>query len=147
MPEYKQAGSSVSVESLAFDAATTEGCQWQVPALLNYGSGNITGKVRWYSDTETANGASWGVTIERVTAAAALNLETGLAWNTEALTVGTASSTAHGPVETTCTVTSLDSLANGDMTWIRLRRKIDEAGDNMSGDGQFTGLVIEYSDT
>lgn len=147
LPELKSAGSAVTVLSYSFDSATTEGIQWQLPALLSYGSGNLTVKCRWYADTATTGGVAWGATIEVVTPADALNMETGPAWNTEALTTGTASGTAHGLVETSCTVSSLDSLTNGDVVFVRIRRKHDDAGDDMSGDAQLVGVVLEYSDT
>ena len=148
LPERKSAGSAVTVDSYAFDAGTTEALQWCIPFLPSYASGNLTLTVRWYADSATSDEVVWGASVEVITSGAAVNLETGLAWATENFAAAsTASSTAHGPVIAVISITNTDSVADGDMLFIRLRRKHDEAGDDMAGDAQFVGALLSYLST
>lgn len=146
-PELKSAaGTNMTVKSLAFDAAAIEAAQWSLAALLGYGSGNLTVKVRWYADTATSNAVVWGVSIMAVTPGDAQDAETE-AWATEATATGSASATAQAIVETSVTVTSLDSLAALDLFRLRLRRLATDGSDTMAGDAQVVGVLVEFSDT
>lgn len=145
-PQFKTAGSTVRVSSLSFDAAGTEACQWRIPYLPAYGSGNVTVKLRWYADTATSGEVVWSASLMALTPGDTQNAETD-AWATENTATDTAGAATHDVVEASITVSNLDSVASGDYVSLRVRRVGGNGSDTMTGDAQLVGVVVEYSDT
>ena len=140
-------GSSYPITGLFYDAATDEAAFWRFVAT-NYGSGNIDAELFWYADTASTNAVVWGVTIAAITAGTdTQDAETdGLATEATATQthLGTTGQRLH---RTVVTVTSLDSLADGDVVTMRVRRVGSSGSDTMAGDAALVYVRISYSDT
>ena len=151
--QYKAvSGTSFPVESLAFDAATEEMIYFQFPAI-NYGSGNITVRIRWYADTATtAVVVRWAAGIAAISPDIdTQDIETKAFPNTTAndqffddTHLTTTGQRLH---ECTITVTSTDSIAAEDWCVLRLTRVAAHANDSMTGDCLVTEVGVDYSDT
>lgn len=148
MPEFKSAGTNITVESYSFDAAATEGVQWDIPYFPAYGSGNITMKVLWYGDTATSGDVVWGGAISALTPETdSTDVETD-SWATETtVTDSHLGTTAQGVHTASITISNLDSVATGDRVCVRLQRLGANGSDTMSSDAQCVGVILEYSDT
>lgn len=144
--QYKTvAGTNFPVESLAFDATTEETCYFKFVAV-NYGTGNITVTVRWYADTATSGGVTWGAAIAAITPNTdSQDIET-KAFGTEATGddthLGTTGQRLHS---IDVTVTSLDSIAADDYCVLKLARKVANANDTMTGDALVVEVVVSYT--
>ena len=147
LPEYKEAGSNLTVASYSFDAGTEEAIQYPIPSAPAYTSGNATVKIFVYADTATTGNMIFGVRFAAITPGDATNTET-KSWGAQTLSSATAASgTAHGLVTVTVTVASgdLDSLATGDLAFIEIARLGANGSDTMSGDAQVVGFEVTYS--
>lgn len=144
---FGAAGTNFPVESLAFDAATEETCYFPFQAI-NYGSGNITAKIEWYAASASSGGVTWGCSLAAITPNTdTQDIET-KAFATENTAadshLGTTGKRLH---EISCTISNLDSVANGDWCMLRVARKVADANDTMTGDALLTSIILEYSDT
>lgn len=148
MPEFKQAGSNITVQSYSFDAAGTEGIQFRLPYVPAYGSGNITAKLLWYGDSATSGDVVWGVSIAALTTETdTQDVETD-AWATENTVTDSHLGTTAQRVHTAqVTVSNLDSIATGDYLAVRVRRIGGNGSDTLTGDAQLIGVVLEWSDS
>lgn len=148
LPEFKQAGSTISVQSYSFDAASTEAIQFTVPYLPAYGSGNLTCKILWYGDTASSGDVVWGASVACLTPETdTQDIETD-AWATEnTVTDSHLGTTAQRLHTASVTISNLDSITTGDYFNLRIRRIGGNGSDTMSGDAQVVGVVLEYSDT
>jgi len=148
-PQYKSvSGSNFPVESLAFDPDAAESVYFAFPAV-NYGSGNVTARIRWYADTAASGKVSWGASLAAITPDVdTQDIET-KAFGAEAVAnddhLGTTNQRLH---ECTATITGLDSVAAEDWCVLKLRRiATDGTNDTMTGDALVVEIGIEYSDT
>lgn len=147
-PELKVAGSSLGVESYSFDAAAVEAIQFQLPRLPNYGSGNLTLKLTWYGDTATSGDVVWSAQLAAITPDTdSQDAETKTYATAQSVTDSHLGTTAQRIHTCSITVSNLDSLAAGDVVWLKVYRDATNGSDTLSGDAQLTGLVLEYSDT
>lgn len=143
----KANGTSIPVTGYAFDAAAVEDAFVDFEAV-NYGSGNVTVRLRWYADTASSGAVVWGAQLAALTP----NSDTQDA-ETDALAAATTTATTHlGTTgqrehETVVTVTALDSLAAGDTVRLRVYRDAADASDSMAGDAVLTRVTVSYSDT
>ena len=146
--QYKAvSGTNFPVESLAFDAATEETVYFIFPAI-NYGSGNVTARIRWYADTASTGGITIGGSLAAITPDTdTQDIET-KAFATEVIAsdthLGTVGQRLH---EMTVVITNLDSIAAEDFVILRIARKVADAGDTMTGDCLVTEVGVDYSDT
>ena len=133
------------VEGYAFDAAADEYIYYKFP-IRNYGSGNLTCNIYWYSRSSSTSGA--------IVASAAIGcLTAGDAQSVESKTLATATTatstatgTAKGPQVATVTISNLDSITNGDWVVLRVGRVGSNGSDTMSGDAIFALVELQYSD-
>lgn len=148
LPEFKQAGSTLAVASYSFDAGGTESVQFLIPTVRSYGTGNWTVRLHWFADSASSGDVVWGASLAAVTS----NTDTGniesKAWATENTAtdshLGTTGQRLHS---VDVTVSNLDSVANGDVAWLRIRRLGGNGSDTMTGDAQLVAVEVEYSDT
>jgi hypothetical protein len=139
-------GTNFPVFGYAFDAASTETIQYRVP-IENYGSGNLTLKLHWYSRSGSTSGAVvWSTDIEAITDGDAQSMETD-AFATAQTVTTTVNATAKGPTGSSITISNLDSLATGDTIELRIQRLGANAGDTMAGDAILFAIELQYSDT
>jgi len=142
------AGTNFPVNSIAYDATTEESVYFRFPSI-NYGSGNVTVRVRWYSDTaQTTGGVAFGASLAAITPDTdTTDIET-KAFATEVVAtdthLGTTGQRLH---EMSITVTNLDSIAAEDWCMLKLARKVADGGDTMTGDALVVEVGVDYSDT
>ena len=144
-----KAGSAFPQEVLAFDATTDESCFFKFNAT-NYGSGDLTLRIRWYADTGSSANVVWGAAIAAITP----NTDTqdaetkafGTANTVQDTHLGTTAQRLH---EAVITITNTDSIAAGDEVALKLYRDADgtAATDDFAGDANVTSVILEYSDT
>lgn len=143
----KNAGTNFPVMALAYDAASAENAYWVFRAV-NYGSGSLTVDLDWYADTATSGVVRWGVQIAAVTPDSdSQDVETkafATAQTADDTHLGTTGQRLHRcPV----TVSNLDSLAVGDVVWLKVYRDAANGADTMTGDAFLTWVTVSYSDT
>lgn len=147
-PQFVKAdGSSFPVSGLAFDASVEEIAFFRFRAV-NYGSGNLTVILGWYAASASSGGVAWGTSLAAITPNTdTTDVET-KAFATETITtdthLGTTGKRAHDAIGT---ISNLDSLASDDWAWVRIARKVSDAGDTMTGDAILTTVDLSYSDT
>lgn len=145
-PQPTKNGSNFPALGLAYDAAADEAAFWRFEAV-NYGSGNLTLTLWWYADTATSGVARWGGVLAAITPTADTQDVETKALATEATVdathLGTVGQRLH---QHTITISSLDSLAAGDVVWLRIRRIGSHANDTMTGDAILIGAKVAYSD-
>lgn len=147
-PQFnKVAGTSFPVTGLAYDAATDEAAFWKVEAIA-YGSGNVTCDIAWYADSASSGDVVWGVSLAAITPdtdSGDVETKALAAENTVTDThLGTTGQRLH---RASVTVSNLDSLANRDDVWVRVRRVGSSGSDTMTGDAILVLGVLSYSDT
>lgn len=139
-------GTSNPVFGLAFDPSTIQECFWRF-SLQRYGSGNLTLDLYWYAATATTGVIRWGGSIACITADTDTQDITTKALATETTVddthLGTTGKRLH---KCSITISNLDSIANGDIVQLRLRRVANNAADTMSGYGVLVAAVLSYSD-
>jgi hypothetical protein len=132
----------------AFADATNDEIAYTERLMIpNYGSGNVSVLVDWYSRTGQTSGAVvWGGALSVLTPADAQSVETD-AFATENTQTTTVSGTARALNRSTIAVSNLDSLAANDSLVLRLARKQSNGSDTMTGDAIIVGVTLQYSDT
>ena len=145
--QYKAvSGTNFTVESLAFDAATDESAQFRLPAL-NYGSGNLTLKLRWYADTASSGDVVWSARIAAITAETdTQDIETKAWASAQSVTDSHLGTTGQRLHEASITISNLDSLAAADDLTLEISRDANNGSDTMTGDALLVGAILEYSD-
>lgn len=144
--EINDPGTNYAARGLAFDATANEDSYTRFRAD-NYGSGNVSVVVDWYSRTgQTSGGVVFAAALSVLTPADAQSVLTD-AFATENTQATTVSGTARALNRTTITVSNLDSLANADSVELRLGRRPTNGSDTMTGDAVVVDVNIEYSDT
>lgn len=144
----KTNGTNFPVLGLAYDASTDEAAFWKLRAMA-YGSGNLTLNLVWYADTASTGNVVWEAQIAAITP----NTDTQDV-ETDALStlnfvqdthLGTTGQRVH---ECTITISNLDSLAAGDVFWLRIARDANStnATDDMAGDAILIQAELTYSD-
>lgn len=114
---------------------------------VNYGSGNLTVNIDWYSRAGSTSGnVVWGAALQAATPGDAQSVETD-GFATENTATSAANGTARGPQRATITVSNLDSLAADDLCTMRIRRLQSNGSDTMTGDAGIRLIEITYSDT
>jgi len=147
-PQFiKVNGTNFPVTSLKYDAATDENAFWKFIAQ-DYGSGDLTLKLFWYADTASSGDVIWGAQIAAITA----NTDSQDVETKALATANTATDTHLGTtgqrVHTIdITISNLDSIASGDLCWLKIYRDANAAGDTMTGDAHLIMAILSYSNT
>lgn len=139
-------GTNFPVNSLAFDGGSTiEAAFWEVP-VVNYGSGNITVLVDFFTSA-TSNATVFQGAISVTTPSDAQSLLTDAFATANAASAVTSNSTSNGPLRANITISNLDSIANADRMTFKLFRDPGNGGDTNTADAKVIGVWIQYSDT
>jgi hypothetical protein len=146
-PYTKNLGTNFPIGALSFDAASDEACFWVFEAQ-NYGSGNLTLNIHWYADTASSGDVIFDAQIAAITPNSdTQDIETKAFATANSVTdthLGTTGQRCHVAV---ITISNLDSLAAGDLVFLRLNRDANNASDTMAGDAFVTLVSLSYSDT
>lgn len=142
-------GSNFPVSSLMYDASTDEAAFWKFVAT-SYGSGNITLTIFWYADTASTGNVVWEAQVACITpnsdsqdvetdALATLN-------HVQDAHIGTTGQRVHS---CDITISNLDSIAAGDIVFVRIARDANgtNATDDLAGDAGLLMATLAYSDT
>ena len=142
----KEDGTNFPVWGYAFaDSTQDDQISWRFKAS-NYGSGNLTLIIDWYSRSGSTTGAVvWGGALSVLTPGDAQSVLTD-ALATENTVTTTVNGTARGLTRSTITLSNLDSLAANDSVELRVRRLQSNGSDTMTGDATIVGLEVQYSD-
>ena len=143
----KTNGTNFPVSGLAFDAATDEAAFWKFIAT-NYGSGNLTVTIFWYADTASSGDVIFDVQITAITPNTdSTDVETDSLATANSATDSHLGTTGQRVHSVDVTVSNLDSVAAGDVVFLRLNRDANNASDTMTGDAIVLGVTVAYSDT
>lgn len=143
-PQYlATVGSNFIVSGLAFDAATSETCYWKVRVTGTPSSPTL--KICWYADTASSGDVIWKCYCAAITPNTdTQDVETKAlsASNTATDThLGTTGQRLH---EIDLSLSSNDSMADGDELWLIFSRDASAGGDTMTGDAIVTSVVLSY---
>lgn len=147
-PEFIQAnGTNFPVNGYAFDGAgaSVEAMFFEVP-VVNYGSGNLTVMVDFYTSA-TTNATVWQAAIAVTSPGDAQSMLTDAFATANAASAVTSNSTANGPLRATITISNLDSIADDDRMTLKIFRDPSNAGDTNNSDAICFGVWVEWSDT
>lgn len=133
------------IPALLFDAAADEEAQFLLD-VSQYGSGNITLKLRYSMASATTGSVVWNAQIMAYTPGDAADLVTET-WATANTVTDTVPGTAGYMKEATITLSNLDSLAGGDYALLRILRDADNISDDATGDAELVQVQVEFSDT
>lgn len=133
----------------AFDGSSVERIFMKF-SPFNYGSGDFTITIHWYAASATSGGVTWECALAAMTP----NTDSGSVEAKAFATVATATDTHLGTqakrpmsVDVTVSGAALDSIAAGDLAWLRVSRLPTDGGDTMTGDAVLIGVDVSYSDT
>lgn len=147
-PQYVvRVGTNLPASYLGYDAATDEAAFWKFTAT-NYGSGNLTLDLYWNAASSTSGNVVWGAAVAAVTPDTDSGDLDSKAFATEdTVTDSHLGTNARRVHKCAITISNLDSIASGDVVWLRIRRVGSSGSDTMSGDGNLLLARLSYSDT
>lgn len=139
-----RAGASTPAEQYtvwAFDSGTIEYIDLK-GALRGYAGGGLTVDIYWVSASATSGVTRWGAAFHRFSST--VDIDTAFTFD-----YNDADSTAAGTSGYTITASitftdgaDMDSLANGEAFWLRIRRNASHANDTMTGDAQMLTVLV-----
>jgi hypothetical protein len=129
-----------SIAVLDFNATTDSGVFWTavMPEAASLGSG-LKVRIHWMATSATTGTCRWGTQIER------MNTDLDSDSYDTAATAGTACSATSGtPVVTEITITTIDSVAAGELFRLRVYRDADGTSgtDDMGGDAELIAVEL-----
>lgn len=127
-----------SIAVLDFDAATQESVFWVsvMPEAASLASG-LKIRIQWMATSATSGDVVWGAQIERMNT----DLDTD-SYDTAATATGTANATSGIPTTTEITLTTIDSVAAGELFRVSVYRKAADAADTMTGDAELIAVEV-----
>jgi hypothetical protein len=130
---------------LSFDAATAETAVWSFNAPQGL-SGTWVAVVTFCMASATSGKVDFTVAVEAITSGDSLNTLTTDSFDTEnAITAPTVPGTAGYPLQFSCTLTNMDSIAAGDLVRLKLKRDATD-GTNDTATGDCHVLSVELRD-
>lgn len=134
-----RAGGSTPAEAVGvwdFDAASTEYMDFKC-MLRGYDGGGLTFTLPWSATSATSGGVRWEVAIRRLPDDAEdIDASQTYDFNGVADPCASLSGELSYPTIAFTHGADMDSWADGEMAIIRVRRKHDDAGDDMAGDAE-----------
>jgi len=121
-----------------FDAATTEYLDYKA-VLVGYDGGGLTFRIKWQAATATSGTCTWEIAIRRL-ADDAEDADTSHTYDYNSVTPSAASPNGEVYYDniTFTNGADMDSWADGEIAWVRIRRNIS---DTMSGDALLVALT------
>lgn len=148
-PSYvKIAGDVSPVTGLAFDRAAGEQSAYVKFRAVNYGSGDWTALIGWYSVVEISGNVMFGISVSCLTANTDVVAVGAQEFDTEDTEIASHLGTiATRPHDTLATVTHLDSVSENDWVSVRFSRKAAHVSDTLDDVIVVTSLDLSWSDT
>lgn len=124
----------------AFDASTIEYIDFKCH-LIGYGGGGLTFTLPWSAASATSNVVRWGAAIRRIQDDAE-DIDTSQTYdfNSTDDTTASASGEISYPTITFTNGADMDSVADGEVFILRIRREANHANDTMTGDAELWGV-------
>lgn len=142
-PSLIRNGSTIPIDALEFTPASNQAAFWKVDSEL-YGSGNLVVKIRWYAGTATSGNVDFGAALACYTPGTDTGDIEAKAVSTEDTTTSShLGATAHRIMEATISMTHVDSMAAGDIVFLRLRCL---STSTISGTVRVERVEVFYSD-
>lgn len=131
--------------SYGFDAAALENLYYEF-VIRNYGSGNLTLTIQWGAAATTGN-VIFGAQIGCITGGTDTGAVSAKTYATANTVTAAARANANSLNTSTITISNLDSIASGDLVFLRFYRDGANGSDTMAGDAFVYHLDLSYSDT
>lgn len=142
-PALVRNGSTIPIDALEFTPASNQAAFWKVDSEM-YGSGNLTVKIRWYAGTATSGNVDFGVALACYTPVTDTgDIESKALATEDTVTDTHLGTTAHRVMEAVVSLTDIDSLAKGDIVFLRLRVL---SSSTISGVVRVERVEVFYSD-
>ena len=130
---------------LLFDDSTTESAVWQFRMPSNYSAG-LTAKLGYSMTSATADKVDLEVEVMAVTDGDAADIGSASFATLNEVSGGTTVPGTAGYLdEVSIALSNADSVAAGDLVYIRVNRDHDDADDTATGDLELVYLVIEWT--
>jgi hypothetical protein len=144
-PTYsKFDGTNFPISLLGYNDTTAQSMFWKC-FISTYGSGNLTLKLLWYSDTgQTTGNVVWGAAISAIAPGAATNVTTAALATQDTATTAVNGNT-KGLTLTTITISDLGGFVNGDLLWIQIQRVAASGSDTMTGNANLVCAELSWS--
>lgn len=120
--------------ALAFDASTDEACYWSFICPQGGVGTTLTCIVYYAMASATSGAVYWQAALEAVTPGDSLDLDATTSIDTANSGNGTVPGTAGYMQSISITMTNKDSIAAGDLVWLKLNRDADNGSDTATGD-------------
>jgi len=139
----QRSGGSTPVEAMTvwdFDASATEYMDFKCRLSDDYDGGGLTFQIVWTATSATSGEVVWEIAIRRLTTE---DWDTAHTYDFNTAADSTAPAANGTPVTLTLAFTNgadMDSWAAGEYGIVRIRRKHDAAGDDMTGDAELWGI-------
>jgi hypothetical protein len=133
---------------IAFDGAgsTREQCYWSFRLPTDYSSSPVL-KIQWKANATTGN-VVWQARIAAITPADAdTPNEHALPASADTVTTGVNATEARRLVESSITLTNIDSMAAADWVVVNLYRDPSHASDTCTVDAEVVAVSLEYTTT
>ncbi len=145
-PQYNKInGTNFPPTALFYDASTAESAFFKFSAI-SYGSGNLTLELLWYADTASSGDVVWGASINAITPNTdTQDVETDAFATENTATDSHLGTTGQRVHSVSITISNLDSIAAGDLCWLKVRRVAADGSDTMTGDAGLLLAILSYS--
>lgn len=130
---------------LNFDSASVEYADWKGVLPRHYAGGGLTLTLTWLASSATTGGVVWGAAIRRMNDDAEDFDSTAHSYDFNDSGTCTAPSAVGENSYDNITFTSgadMDSLAAGEVFYLRIRRTVSAGGDTMAGDARLSTIEI-----
>jgi hypothetical protein len=127
-----------SIAVLDFDAATQESAFWVsvMPEAASLGSG-LKVRIHWMATTATSGDVIWGAQIERMNT----DLDSD-SFDTAAEVTSATNGTSGIVTASEITITTIDSVAAGELFRLKVYRKAADGADTMTGDAELVAVEL-----
>jgi hypothetical protein len=127
-----------SIAVLDFDAGTQESAFWVsvMPEAASLGSG-LKVRIHWMATTATSGDVVWGAQIERMNT----DLDSD-SFDTAAEVTSATNGTSGIVTASEITITTIDSVAAGELFRLKIYRKAADGADTMTGDAELVAVEL-----
>ena len=146
-PQFtKNIGTNMPMTALAYIETGVQAAFWKMDTFL-YHTGTINANIYWYAATGVTGAVSWGIAMNAVTPQTDTDNVENKVFAGESTGasahLGTTNKRLH---KLTVPITQTDSLANQDISWVRIRRLADATEDTLIGDVYLERVILQFVD-
>jgi hypothetical protein len=143
----RELGTNFPVGRLLYDKDADEAAFWHLDAV-DYASGNLTIEIDWYSTSATSGVVRWEAALAAITPETDTQDASTKAFATAQTVDDThLGTTAKRIMRASISLSNLDSVADADEAWLRIRRIGSNAADTLANDAALTLVRVSYTGT